>query len=223
MTRSVRVMVFYDGAFFRAGQLFFRYKEKRGWFSLPALHETLERYVSEKIKAADAITKIVAAHYYDGRMTTNVAAADQLEKERDFEMALMAAGIVTHFLPAKETAKGSGQDLTYSIAQKGVDVQFAVDVLDHAHQDRYDVAVLITGDEDFLPLVRRVISLGKHVLVAYFDIDPWQDDRSVRHKPTKASRALVDASSWSLNFNSFAQDPEQEGELRHLFFMPKQG
>src|SRR3972149_1943267 len=75
----------------------FWYKEGRGWFSLSSLHALLERYVAAKAKVPVDITKLVAAHLYDGRMTTNVAEADQLEKDRDFELALMAAGVIPHF------------------------------------------------------------------------------------------------------------------------------
>lgn len=220
---SVRVMVFYDGSYFKAGQVYFRYGAKRGWFSLPELHSLFEKYVAVKAKTPTDVTKVVAAHYYDGRTTTNVAAADALEKERGFEMALINAGIVPHYLPVKETPKPGEnvEDLKYSLAQKGVDVHFALDVLDLAHTDRFDVAVLITGDEDFVPLVRRITSLGKHAMVAHFEIEPWQDIMGVNHRGTFASRALLDSSSWCLNFNAFVKDADWKTEVRALFFMPK--
>mgnify|MGYP002624008056 CR=1 FL=1 len=220
---TVRVMVFYDGNYFKQGQIFFRYSQKRGWFSLPELHALLEKYVASKTKASSDVTKVVAAHYYDGRLTTNVAQADQLEKERDFEMALIAAGIITHYLPVSETPKaGSSPDeITYKIAQKGVDVELAIDVLDAAHENRYDVAVLVTGDGDFVPLVRRSTSLNNHAWVAHFEIDQWTDDRGVNHRPTYCSRALIDASSWSLNFNHLVRDPDWKTEVKSLFFKPK--
>jgi uncharacterized LabA/DUF88 family protein len=103
----------------------------------------------------------VAAHYYDGRVTTNVADADQLERERDFEMALIEAGIIPRYLPVSETPKpgATADEVTYRLTQKGVDVELATDVLDFAHPKRYDVAVLVTGDCNFVPLVRRITSL----------------------------------------------------------------
>ena len=178
-----RVMVFYDGNYFKQGQIYFRYKEKRGWFSLPELHGLFEKYVASKTKASTDVTKVVAAHYYDGRVNTNVADAEQLERERDFEMALIDAGIVPHYLPVSETPKpgASADEVTYKLAQKGVDVELAIDVLDSAHANRYDVAVLVTGDGDFVPLVRRITSLNKHALIAHFEIDPWTDER--RNEP----------------------------------------
>ena len=62
----VRLMVFYDGNYFKQGQLYFRYKEERGWFSLPELHSLIERYVATQTKSPSEVTKLVAAHYYDG-------------------------------------------------------------------------------------------------------------------------------------------------------------
>src|SRR5438093_412108 len=103
----IRVMVFYDGAYFKSGQMYFRYKEKRGWFSLPELHNTIEKYVASKAKSPMEVTKVVGAHFYDGRATTNVADHDQLERERDFEMALISAGIVPHYLTLSERQKSN--------------------------------------------------------------------------------------------------------------------
>lgn len=223
MTSPVRVMAFYDGSYFKAGQLYFRYFENRGWFSLPELHRTLEKYIAGKAKAPTEVTKMVAAHYYDGRATTRAVEAEQLEKERDFEMALIGAGIVPHYLAVSEKVKPGLQEgePEFVLQQKGVDVQLALDVLDFAHEDRFDVAVLITGDGDFVPLVRRITSLGKQALLAHFEIPEWKDPRGIVHRPTYASRALIDAVSWSLNFNHFVRDPDWKTEVKALFFQPK--
>jgi uncharacterized LabA/DUF88 family protein len=42
-------------------------------------------------------------------------------------------------------------------------------MLSHAFLDNYDVAVLVAGDGDYLPLVREVQRLGKRVYVAFFE------------------------------------------------------
>jgi uncharacterized LabA/DUF88 family protein len=216
-------MVFYDGAYFRQGNIYFRYKEKRGWMSLPELHSTFEKFVAKQTKADPDVTKVVAAHYYDGRTTTQAAKPDQLEKERDFELSLVAAGLTPHYLPVRETPKAgaAGSEPQFTLAQKGVDVNIAIDVLDLAHADRFDVAILVTGDEDFVPLVCRITSIDKHALLAHFQIEPWTDEKGVSHRGTFVSRALQDASSWCLNFNNFVKDPDWKSEAKSLFFMPK--
>lgn len=221
---ATRVMVFYDGNFFKAGQIHFRYKENRGWFSLPGLHGTLEKYISMKAKNPIELTKVVGAHYYDGRTSTQVADAEHLQRERAFEMALIEAGIVPHYLPVRETLgpKSTAEAPQWLLAQKGVDVHFALDVLDYAHTDRFDVAVLVTGDADFLPLVRKITSIGKQAMIAYFDIEPWVDSMGKSHNRTKCSADLLEAASWSLNFNHLVKDPDWKPDLKILFFHPKE-
>lgn len=52
--------------------------------------------------------------------------------------------------------------------QKEVDVSIAVNMLMHAINDHYDVAILISGDRDFIPAIYEVQKLGKKVEVAAF-------------------------------------------------------
>jgi NYN domain len=51
---------------------------------------------------------------------------------------------------------------------KAVDIAFATDVLTHAFYGHYDVAVLVAGDEDYVPLVDEVKRQGRRVVVAFF-------------------------------------------------------
>lgn len=53
--------------------------------------------------------------------------------------------------------------------EKGVDVRLAVDMLTRAYGDQFDVAVLVSADNDFAHLVQAVKDRGKHVEVALFD------------------------------------------------------
>ena len=216
-------MAFYDGAYFRKGQIYFRYKESRGWFSLPELHSLFEKYVASKTKAPIETTKLVGAHLYEGRASTRAIGPEQLERERDFEMALISAGIVPHYLASKETPKAGSpaDDPEYWLAEKGVDVKYALDALDYAHTDRFDVAVLVTGDGDFVPLVEKITSLGKHALIAHFEFDSWVDSVGKPHRPGYASRALLNAASWSLNFNHLVKDQDWKTEVKALFFQPR--
>lgn len=50
---------------------------------------------------------------------------------------------------------------------KGVDIELTKDMLSHAFRGNYDVAILIAGDGDYVPLVEEVKRLGKNVFV-YF-------------------------------------------------------
>jgi len=56
-----------------------------------------------------------------------------------------------------------------SYTQKGTDVALAIQMLEGAYLDRYDTAILVSGDADFCPAVHAVKTRGKHVEVACFE------------------------------------------------------
>jgi hypothetical protein len=51
---------------------------------------------------------------------------------------------------------------------KGVDIALTRDLLSHAHFDNYDVAVVMSGDGDYVPVLNEVKRLGKVVYVGAF-------------------------------------------------------
>jgi uncharacterized LabA/DUF88 family protein len=46
---------------------------------------------------------------------------------------------------------------------KRVDITLATDMLTHAHRRNFDIAVLVAGDEDYVPLVQAVQAEGRRV------------------------------------------------------------
>jgi uncharacterized LabA/DUF88 family protein len=55
--------------------------------------------------------------------------------------------------------------------QKEIDVQIAVDMVSGAYENRFDIALLGSGDGDMAPVVRKLTSMKKEVEVVSFD-DP---------------------------------------------------
>ena len=53
--------------------------------------------------------------------------------------------------------------------QKEVDVAMACEMVAHALRDHYDIAIVVSGDRDFVPAIQHVQSAGKRVEVAAFD------------------------------------------------------
>lgn len=53
--------------------------------------------------------------------------------------------------------------------QKGVDVEMACKVMHHGFKNDYDTAIIVSGDSDFVPLVKELKDMGKKVEVAAFD------------------------------------------------------
>ncbi|MBA4182032.1 MAG: NYN domain-containing protein [Anaerolinea sp.] len=52
--------------------------------------------------------------------------------------------------------------------EKGIDVRVATDMLTHAFRGNYDVAILVSGDNDFADALQAVKDLGRNVEVALF-------------------------------------------------------
>ena len=76
-------------------------------------------------------------------------------KVEDIEKQLKNLGMETPRVFKKDKGKGS----------KRVDITLATDMLLHATRKHYDVAVLVAGDEDYVPLVRAVQGEGARVYV----------------------------------------------------------
>lgn len=51
---------------------------------------------------------------------------------------------------------------------KAVDIALATEALALAAEDRYDVAVIMAGDGDYVPLVEAIKRLGHDVVIAFF-------------------------------------------------------
>ena len=102
--------------------------------------------------------EIVRATYY----TSAVAAPEALDEIRDRIQKL-------NFDQPHTT--GYGGNLSASIFKKdkcsqkskGVDIQLTTDLLTHSLLNHLDIAFLITGDADFVPVIEQVKRHGKQV------------------------------------------------------------
>lgn len=71
------------------------------------------------------------------------------------ELKLKSVGIEAPRVFRKDKTKGS----------KRVDISLSTDMLTHAAHQHFDIAVLVAGDEDYVPLVRAVQGEGARVHV----------------------------------------------------------
>lgn len=53
-------------------------------------------------------------------------------------------------------------------SSKRVDITLATDMLSHAHRRNYDIAILVAGDDDYVPLVRAIKAEGRRVVLWFF-------------------------------------------------------
>ncbi len=60
--------------------------------------------------------------------------------------------------------KASNDKMAFNAAiEKKVDIQIAIDIISLAYENAYDTAVLVSGDGDFIPVVKKVKELDKNV------------------------------------------------------------
>ena len=52
---------------------------------------------------------------------------------------------------------------------KGVDVSLTTALVSHAYRDDFDVAFLVCGDADYVPVVEEMKNAGRRVVVVFFD------------------------------------------------------
>jgi len=65
--------------------------------------------------------------------------------------------------------KTSFDKITFDEAiEKKIDIQIAIDIISFAYEDAYDTAVLVSGDGDFVPVVKKVKDLDKNVEIWAF-------------------------------------------------------
>ncbi|MFX1571102.1 MAG: NYN domain-containing protein [Promethearchaeota archaeon] len=57
---------------------------------------------------------------------------------------------------------------TSGAIEKKVDINIAIDIISFAYEDIYDTAVLVSGDGDFVPIVKKVKELNKNVEIWAF-------------------------------------------------------
>lgn len=94
------------------------------------------------------------------------------------------------------------------VFQKGVDVQLAVDLVDFAHKNVYDLCVLLSGDIDLLESVKTAKAMGKQILIL--------GNSSVTAEEMKREADLfIDVGRFSEEqLNKFTHIPENKGEAQ---------
>lgn len=175
--KLLRIAVFYDGGFFTKVSDFYRYSHARKRpLSISGIHEFI-RYRAAELEEFDPLhSQIVDSHFFRGRFSAERTQMhkNKLFTERSFDDVLMAEGVTTHYLPIPGKV------------EKGIDVWLSLEAFELAIYKRCDVLALITGDSDFIPLVRKVNSLGCRVMVLSWNLEDTDDsgvDKSIIASP----------------------------------------
>lgn len=143
-----RVTAYIDGF-----NLYFGLREsgfrRHYWLDLPAL-------VTRLLKPEQ---QLVATHYFTARIKSNGRNSDDAKRQNDYIEALATRpNLQTHFghyLQKTRQCKQCGATWP-DYEEKMTDVNIAVQLLADAFDDRFDTAIIISGDSDLTTPIQRV-------------------------------------------------------------------
>ncbi len=143
LDQTDRVMIFIDSS-----NLFHACKAFRQGFKMD--YEKLRDVLS-------AGRKMIRTYFY---ASFNPENKEIKERQTRFYNALQEKGFHVVTKPLRKRNDG--------LIEKGIDIALAVDMLSLGFHKAYDVAILVSGDGDFIPAVNVIKSLGLRVEVAMF-------------------------------------------------------
>ena len=220
MAALTRIGIFYDGSFFARVSEHYRYRHERGtWISISGLHEFVRDEVAKREQTDARYCKIVEAHYFRGRFPAEEAAErnDALLRERRFEDVLIKAGVTPHFLLMRSGEARGGDAVTLGAREKGIDVWLALEAYELALRQHLNVVVLVTGDGDFLQLVRKLSTNGTRIMVTAWDLEP-----SASVSGTRTAQVLLDAATYPVMMDAIINDRARRHDplINNLFVHP---
>jgi cold shock CspA family protein/uncharacterized LabA/DUF88 family protein len=179
----LRIGIFYDGYYFYKISNYYKYEhERKARISISGLHEFIRAEVANLTELDIRKCQIIDAHYFKGRSLAKDL-GEKVQSERVFEDILMRENIVSHYLPLRFAGEsGIGQE-------KGIDVWLALEAYELAIYKHFDILVLIAGDGDYVPLVRKLHTLGTQVMLICWDFSYHNESGDIVE--TKTSRQLL--------------------------------
>jgi cold shock CspA family protein/uncharacterized LabA/DUF88 family protein len=207
MPALTKIGVFYDGNYFLHVSNYYNYDHpQRRRLSIAGLHRFIEARVAHEEGEDPSRSRIVASHYFRGRLAAPEAQqrGSTLYYDRVFDDILMSSGVTTHYAPLR-SHRGRRND-------NGIEVWFALEAYEQVVLRELDVVVLIAGDGDYLPLVRKINSLGTRVMIVGWDFEFTTDTGSTL--VTRTSTDLLREASYPLNMSYLIDHPGSEGEAR---------
>jgi uncharacterized LabA/DUF88 family protein/cold shock CspA family protein len=177
----LRIGIFYDGYYFYKISNYYKYEhEKKARISISGLHDFIRSEIAALTNTDIRQCRIIDAHYFKGRSSAKEL-GEKVQSERVFEDILMRENIVSHYLPLR-----FGDNNT--VQEKGIDVWLALEAYELAIYKHFDILVLVAGDGDYVPLVRKLHTVGTQVMLICWDFSYHNENGDVVE--TKTSRQL---------------------------------
>ncbi|AYA37518.1 NYN domain-containing protein [Hymenobacter oligotrophus] len=189
----IRIGVFYDGNYFlKISDYYYFQHDRKARISLEGLHDFIRHQVAEDEDADVRLCQITEPHFFRGRLSaTEARDKDRLFHDRLLDDILMNMSVQTHYMPLK-TRDGRLQE-------KGVDVWLALEAFDLALHKHLDVVVLIAGDSDYVPLIKKLNTLGTRVMLLSWDFK--YTDFKGESRVTRPSQLLLETVNYAVAMN----------------------
>jgi cold shock CspA family protein/uncharacterized LabA/DUF88 family protein len=180
----LRIGIFYDGYYFFKVSNYYKYEhERKARISISGLQDFIRNEVAGLSKLDKRQCQIIEAHYFKGRSSAKEL-GEKVQSERVFEDILMRENIVTHYLPLRYVGENN------TAQEKGIDVWLALEAYELSIYKHFDILVLVAGDGDYVPLVRKLHTLGTQVVLLCWDFAYHNEDGYLVE--TKTSRQLME-------------------------------
>ncbi len=153
-SKKERIIIFIDGSNF-----YHSLKDTFGYHENEIDFQKLINFLKGK-------RMLVSVYYYNAPLDRGYNEETYWKQQKFFSRLRNIPGfnvILCTLRKRKENGK-----ITYKM--KGDDIYMAIDMVSFAYEDTYDTAIMVSGDGDFGPAIKRVQKLGKKVENAYFRI-----------------------------------------------------
>ena len=117
------------------------------------------------VKMLEKDRLLVSVYYYNAPLDISVDSKKYWEQQKFFDALRRIPGFNVVLARLRKHKKEDG---TFGFEVKGDDIYLAVDLVSGAYENLYDTALIVSGDEDFVPAIRKVQKLGKKVENIYF-------------------------------------------------------
>lgn len=213
-----RIGVFFDGNYFLHVSNFYTYfHERKSRLSISGLHHFIRNHVAQQEGTDERLCQIVDAHYFRGRLNASEAVnanqGNALYYDRVFDDILSKEGVTTHYLPVKTSQSGVRHE-------KGIDVWLALEAFELAFYKRFNVLVLIASDGDYVPLIRKLNTLGTRVMVLSWDFE-YTNDYGIK-MTTRTSQELLEEVTYPVAMHEIIDNRVRRNEpLINGLFVPR--
>ncbi|KKN54187.1 hypothetical protein LCGC14_0594800 [marine sediment metagenome] len=143
MSNNKRIMIFIDH-----NNLFYEYRR----LGIVFKYIPLVRIISQE-RSIDKIFTYMGTEYLRDRKRI-------VNREKFFQL-LKRKGITVRKIPLVEKPGGKQKE-------KEVDISLAIDILDFAFKNELDRAILVSGDGDFRPVIKRLQKYNKEIEIWSF-------------------------------------------------------